>query len=311
MKTIFAVDDDVALLSLLGNVLAAHGYSMQGHPKLSGAFERVHEMKPDVLFLDVMLPDGAGYELARQIRKDMSLYKTPILFVSALGDVHEVKYALAQGGDAYLSKPFSIQHMLERLKRLDVLTQRVHEKDTMTGFLTLEAMEKEMEHLLFREEEFFLTYMSIDSFDKFVSGKGQTEGDALVQWMAQLLRQTLRDLQVYECRLSHLGADHFLVLLPKHVHRFCHAVTEAFDRKKLALYHDFELRDGYSVVASQKGRGTYSGHPLMTLRVDIVHCTKETFTSRQEILHQLKEAHQQVDHEHAKAVFRWDQGKKW
>ena len=156
-KKILLVDDDESIISLIDTVLHKEGYS-RIYTAGSGkeAIQMVNETEPDLIVLDVMLPDFDGYEICRQIR-DKSM--VPIIFLSAKSDESAKLISYAMGGDEYITKPFSPKMLLAKisamLKRQSYYDDKgANDNRYVFGSFALDFEKK----LLFKDgEEVFLT----------------------------------------------------------------------------------------------------------------------------------------------------------
>jgi DNA-binding response OmpR family regulator len=156
-KKILLVDDDESIISLIDTVLHKEGYS-RIYTAGSGkeAIQMVNETEPDLIVLDVMLPDFDGYEICRQIR-DKSM--VPIIFLSAKSDESDKLISYAMGGDEYITKPFSPKMLLAKisamLKRQSYYDDKgANDNRYVFGSFALDFEKK----LLFKDgEEVFLT----------------------------------------------------------------------------------------------------------------------------------------------------------
>ncbi len=310
MTKLLIVDDDTRLTKLLGTALGAHGYDVHLHSSCHDAYPLTKEIQPDIIILDVMLGDGAGYEVSRAVRGDPGLYKVPILFMSSLGDKHEVEYGLNQGGDEYLTKPFKLEQILAKLSRLTQFAESLEEKDPETGMLKLPGIDREIDFRLQRGEPFVLCYASIDDYDAFCAAKGAVLAQEVLQMLTQLIPKTLRAHKAYESLSSHLGAGHCLMLVSGVDHKpICTELTRTFARDSERFYIKQELEQGYLV--STKHKGTYSGHPLMALRICIADTAEKTYTSAHDMLHDLGDMQRRTRKGDKETVFVFRQGKKW
>lgn len=111
---ILVVDDNPALLELLGQTLTDAGYpAPRTADCAAGARQILEEFSPDLIILDVNLPDGDGFSLFQQIR---SRWDGPILFLSARDADSDRLFGLGLGADDYLTKPFLTQELLLRIQ---------------------------------------------------------------------------------------------------------------------------------------------------------------------------------------------------
>lgn len=112
-KRILVVEDDVAIANLIKMTLATQHYEFVIAQDGNSALQKAITMKPDVYILDLGLPDIDGVELITKIR---SWTQTPIIVVSARGEEYDKINALDAGADDYVTKPFSVEELLARIR---------------------------------------------------------------------------------------------------------------------------------------------------------------------------------------------------
>lgn len=133
---ILIVDDEKAIRNFLRVSLAACSYSIYEAGNGKEAFEKVLGSHPDVIILDLGLPDMDGVKVIRQIRKNS---RTPIIILSVREEIEDKVAALEEGADDYLTKPFNIAELLARIKAvLRRLTPADQESIFHTGKLVID-----------------------------------------------------------------------------------------------------------------------------------------------------------------------------
>jgi two-component system OmpR family response regulator len=112
-ERLLLVDDEDNLRSMLQAALRHMGFDV--HPVASGrqALDAVHSVRPDLIVLDVMLPDLDGFEVCRRLRNDRVL--APIVFLTAKDAAEDAVRGLTLGGDDYIVKPFSLEELVARI----------------------------------------------------------------------------------------------------------------------------------------------------------------------------------------------------
>ncbi len=113
-KTILLVDDEIQLLSLLSDVLTKEGYRVISARNGQEAIYSARQGKPDLIILDIMMPEMDGYEFIRQHRRERD---TPIILLTAKVEEEEKVLGLRMGADDYITKPFSPRSWLPGLRR--------------------------------------------------------------------------------------------------------------------------------------------------------------------------------------------------
>ena len=116
MKKIFVIEDDEEISGLLEFNLKKQGYNVVSDADGREALNRLQEEKPDLILLDIMLPELDGYEVCRVIRTWDEFKKTPIIMLTAKSDEFDVVLGLELGADDYVIKPFSVRELLSRIK---------------------------------------------------------------------------------------------------------------------------------------------------------------------------------------------------
>ena len=115
-KRIAIVEDEAELASLIDYNLSRQGYQTQILTGFEGTFKALEQARPDLIVLDVMLPEMDGFELCRQIRQSPVLGRIPVLFLTARSDEVDRVLGLEIGGDDYMTKPFSPRELIARVK---------------------------------------------------------------------------------------------------------------------------------------------------------------------------------------------------
>ncbi len=113
--TILIVDDTPANLDLLSNILRSAGYGVRPAPNGRLALRAAQNKPPDVILLDINMPEMNGFEVCRRLKEDVRLASIPVLFISALTDTSDKVAAFRAGGVDYITKPFQAAEVLARV----------------------------------------------------------------------------------------------------------------------------------------------------------------------------------------------------
>ncbi len=115
---ILLIDDDLRLSAMVGDYLRSHGYQISSAPTLAAGRELLARQSFDALILDLMLPDGDGLDMCRELRVAPRTRTLPLLMLSARGEPTDRIVGLEVGADDYLPKPFEPRELLARLRAL-------------------------------------------------------------------------------------------------------------------------------------------------------------------------------------------------
>jgi DNA-binding response OmpR family regulator len=116
MKKILLIEDDTDLFALLKYNLEKEGFSLSGLQTGKGALELCRRVRPDLILLDIMLPDSDGLDICKGIRKEPDLAGIPVIFLTARAAETDRIVGLEIGANDYVVKPFFVRELIARIK---------------------------------------------------------------------------------------------------------------------------------------------------------------------------------------------------
>jgi DNA-binding response OmpR family regulator len=302
MSKILLVDDDVDLAELVKTKLAAEGHQVAVINTGDGAFELAKHLKPDIAILDIMLPGVTGYQISRRLRKDPELYRMAILILTALGEEPEIMHGLEQGADDYLIKPFRLERLTEKLASLEALLSSVTRRNPMTNLPGTEAIKREINHRLARGTAIACCYIDMVGFKPFCAARGESGQRQALEFMTKLLVNMARNMGIYETFISHMGGEHFVVLVNLEDHeRLCSGLMQMFDQTISQLYTQQENAQGFVTAVDKRGQEVRC--PLMALSVGVAHTQYRQFKSAKKIFEVLAQVRQMAQPEGKSIMF--------
>lgn len=135
MAKIFVIDDDQQLLQMVGLMLERGGHSITLINKPEEGLERIKAEKPELLVVDVMMPNMSGHDLTRRIRTTEGLENLPILVLTARSQDIDRDTALRSGANGYLSKPVTSQELIEQVDKLLNDTAQAGKRQAIPGMI--------------------------------------------------------------------------------------------------------------------------------------------------------------------------------
>jgi len=143
MKKILLVEDDSDLFSLLKYNLEKEGFAVSGLQTGKGAIELCRQVHPDLILLDIMLPDSDGLDICKGIRKDPDLSAVPIIFLTARASETDRIVGLELGANDYVVKPFFVRELIARIK-LQFRNQMARVRVLESGGLELDTTSRQV-----------------------------------------------------------------------------------------------------------------------------------------------------------------------
>jgi two-component system OmpR family response regulator len=133
---VLVVDDEPSIVDVISMALRHHGYEVGVADTGGRALQEVRDWRPHVIVLDVMLPDMEGFEVARRLSATRS--GVPILFLSARDNTADKVRGLTTGGDDYVTKPFSLEELIARVRNILRRSGALEERSSRLTFADLE-----------------------------------------------------------------------------------------------------------------------------------------------------------------------------
>ena len=117
-RRVLVVEDEDNIAIALDYLITREGYDYDRLANRSDAMTHIRKTHPDLVLLDVMLPEVSGYEICQEMRLDPTLSDVKILIMTARGSAIERRKGLALGADGFISKPFELKDLREQVRRL-------------------------------------------------------------------------------------------------------------------------------------------------------------------------------------------------
>lgn len=117
MKSIFLIEDDPAIITAVEARLSVEGYSVRTFPDGRGAMAELSRAVPDLILLDIMLPNQDGLQICRSLKEDPRTRSIPVIMVTVLSEISILQQAFAAGAVDYVCKPFSFEALLDKIRR--------------------------------------------------------------------------------------------------------------------------------------------------------------------------------------------------
>lgn len=114
---ILLIEDSAPDIAMVTDILSRHGFTIESAMTAREGYAKAAEMKPDLILLDLMLPDGSGFDLCRRIRRESGLGdKTLIVILSIKNDLADIDRAFEAGADDYVVKPPAAEPLLRKVR---------------------------------------------------------------------------------------------------------------------------------------------------------------------------------------------------
>jgi len=266
---ILVVDDEPHIRRILQFLLEEEGFTVREAAGGREALDALAEFRPDLIVLDVMMPQMDGFAVLKQLRAHFETRQLPVIMLTAKGESHDKVRGLRDGANDYLTKPFNHEELLFRLRNMLEASQAQREANPLTGLPGNRAIQRETLSRAERNESFAVMYVDIDRFKTFNDHYGYQRGDEAITFVAGLIRRCSREYGSADDFVGHVGGDDFVtVTSAEHAEALARAIITAFDAAVSGLHDAVDVSNGYLEVPNRSGE--FERAPLISLTVALV-----------------------------------------
>ena len=278
---ILVVEDDPDISNLLRIYFDSQGYKVSVAPKGKEALQVCRRELPNVIVLDIQLPDIDGYEVCRRLRGNLRTSHIPILFLTQRDDRHDRIQGLELGADDYITKPFDIDEVKLRVQNAINRAQWENLTSPTTRLPSGKLIEEQL-RLLMHRDDWAILYIGITNIDGFNEAYGFVAGDDVFRFAAMVLSDGIEQKGTANDFVGHVSADDFIVVTDQeHAPGIRDYITHRF-REEVGTFYSFRDRERGYILLKDKSGGERQA-PLMSLAVGSVTSETAQFADIREI----------------------------
>jgi PleD family two-component response regulator len=285
---ILVVEDDADISNLLRIYFKGEGYKVSVAQRGEDALDSCRHRLPDVIVLDIMLPDMDGYDVCRELRNSLRTSHIPIIFLTQKDERSDKIRGLELGADDYVTKPFDVEELNLRVRNAMARSKYESLTNPTTGLPSGQLIEERLRQLM-RDGDWAIVYVGVTGLDAFTEAYGFVAGEEVLRFAAMILTQTVDRVGTLDDFIGHVGSDEFIVVTKKgQARRLAGEVKKRFNAN-VGTHYDWQAREqGYLVVEDQDGNETRVD--LMRLAVGVITADDGPFADIREITEAAAEA---------------------
>jgi len=265
---ILVVEDDKDISNMLSVYFKSQEYDVWVAAKGQEALDICRLELPNVIVLDIMLPDIDGYEVCKRLRSSLRTSHIPILFLTQKDERSDRIAGLELGADDYITKPFDIEELKWRVQ--NTLRRNLYENLTnpTTGLPSSKLIEEQLKKLI-QSNGWAVLYIGVTDFELFKEVHGFVAGDDVLRFVAMLLAESVNELGTVNDFIGHVGGDDFiLVTTTEKAETLRRQLVNQFQAGVGTFYSFREREQGF--MAIQDVNGNEREVPLMSLAVGVI-----------------------------------------
>lgn len=254
-EKILVVDDDEQVASYVQLTFALSGYKVEWIKDGRIAVQKIRDMLPDAVILDLKLPGTNGFRICEQLRMEPQTRGIPIIVVSgSWKDAQDRIRSIEVGADDFLTKPFDAQELMARIKRMLQRKKVDMGHNPLTGLPGNLAIEEEARRRLASVNNTAFSYVDLDNFKAYNDVYGVKQGDKVIRLLADLLVQSVKRSGNQSDFIGHVGGDDFIVMTtPEKAEAIFDWIAKRFDERINAYYSEADLKAGHITARDRQG----------------------------------------------------------
>jgi diguanylate cyclase (GGDEF)-like protein len=214
---VLVVDDHPVNIEVLAGLLAPEGYIVSTAADGFEALTKIEAERPDIVLLDVMMPDVDGFEVCRRIKSDPAMAHIPVMMVTVLDHVDDLVRGFEAGANDYLTKPFKGLELLARV-RLQIRQKQSYEQslvDPLTGGFNRRYFDAQVPRLAARcraaRKPIAILVIDVDDLKQINDTYGHAAGNLALKRVVNRITSALRPSDL----VMRMGGDEFVVVMPE------------------------------------------------------------------------------------------------
>jgi diguanylate cyclase (GGDEF)-like protein len=278
-ERILVVDDEIDIAQLLHLNLTAEGFDVEVVTDARAAVAEAMTFRPDLVLLDVNMPEMDGLAVTRALRADALTASTSIILLTAKASMDDRVVGLAAGADDYITKPFDLDELLSRVRAALRRAQQLRGASPLTGLPGNFEILRQLQLLLDQPgPSFALIHADLDNFKGYNDHYGFVRGDQAIQATGELLLDELGRVPTRPRFLGHVGGDDFAVIVPASLAEdVAEGVVSRFDMLVPLLYEPEDWDRGTVAVVGRDG--VTRSLPFLTISLGIASTGTRDFES--------------------------------
>lgn len=275
------VEDDIDISNMLGIFFGAQGYEVETAYRGSEALEKVRQSMPQLIILDIMLPDIDGYEVCRNLRMNTRFSHIPVIFLTQKDERSDKLKGLELGADNYITKPFDIDELKLYVQNAFARAERESLTDPQSGLPSGKLIEDQLRRMI-RQKDWAFMDIRLNYFTPFKDVYGFIAANDVLRFVGMLLGEVVDELGTKNDFIGHAGGDNFIVITSFDSAASIKQLIKARFIEEVKTHYNFiDRQQGFFYAPDESGQ--MQQVPLMSMAIGIVSPRTHFFADIREI----------------------------
>lgn len=274
---VLVVDDDPDIARFIEVNLRTHGFEVHVASDGVEALERVEEVRPDLVLVDVMMPRMDGFQVVDRLRSDPRTANLSIIMLTAKALTADKVLGITTGADDYIIKPFDPVELVARVKGTLRRAREMRAISPLTGLPGNARIQEELRARITEGRPFALLYADLDNFKAYNDHYGFLRGDEALRAVARWIQEVAMEVGGAAVFVGHLGGDDFVLIgQVEQAEPLCRELVDRCSREVPLLYDPEDRERGHIEIENRQGR--MERFPVLSVSIGVATTDRRRFS---------------------------------
>jgi len=277
--SVILIDDEDDFLFMTGKSLGQSGFIVQTAKSGTIGLQLMREKAPDLVLLDLNMPQPDGHQVCDMIKNDAILRKIPVIILTSSDDISDKLQRLDGGADDYITKYVDQRELEARIKSVVRRQRQNLDSNPLTHLPGNSVIQNLLMQRVDEKSQFTVAYTDLDNFKAFNDKYGFQRGDEVILFTAGVLKESC-DTDDF---VGHIGGDDFVIITsPAKINKITEKVVNKLDSGIVDFYDEDDRQKGY--VETKNRQGGVQKFPFVSISIAVTTNAHREFANIGEIV---------------------------
>ena len=277
--SVILIDDEDDFLFMTGKSLEQSGFIVQTAKSGTIGLQLMREKAPDLVLLDLNMPQPDGHQVCDMIKNDANLRKIPVIILTSSDDISDKLQRLDGGADDYITKYVDQRELDARIKSVVRRQRQNLDSNPLTHLPGNSVIQNLLMQRVDEKSQFTVAYTDLDNFKAYNDKYGFQRGDEVILFTARVLKESC-DTDDF---VGHIGGDDFVIITsPDKINKITEKVVNKLDSGIVDFYDEDDRQKGY--VETKNRQGELQKFPFVSISIAVTTNRHRDFANIGEIV---------------------------
>jgi diguanylate cyclase (GGDEF)-like protein len=277
--SVILIDDEDDFLFMTGKTLEQSGFIVQTAKSGTIGLQLMREKAPDLVLLDLNMPQPDGHQICDMIKNDANLRKIPVVILTSSDDLSDKLQRLDGGADDYITKYVDQRELEARIKSVVRRQRQNLDSNPLTHLPGNSVIQNLLMKKVEEKSQFTVAYTDLDNFKAFNDKYGFQRGDQVILFTARVLKESC-DTDDF---VGHIGGDDFVIITsPDKINKITEKVVNKLDSGIVDFYDEGDRQKGF--VETKNRQGDLQKFPFVSISIAVTTNVHREFANIGEIV---------------------------